>query len=171
MVQLTLSNLVVRYSVAALSGLCVYRFMSARWYCMEPVTEMVVTVVAILVFVVLLFGVALWWNQTSKRARQQKLNQDQVLKATKAERVLRHKEKLAFAENGLVSAQLELAELDERNGNLKEAAYWFEKAALQDSAEGIAGFVRVCDASATEIVTQGKYRYWRNALKASQGDE
>ncbi|ANO34175.1 hypothetical protein BCT86_11790 [Vibrio breoganii] len=137
---------------------------------MDTVTEMIATVGSILAFMIVFLGVAKWFSSRTERAERRRQAAEQQAHLAEAERVRIHKEKVALADNGHLAKQLELAKENE-HVHPKEAVYWYEKAALQDSRDGIEGFVRVCEASADDVVPQDKYRYWRNALDALNGDE
>ncbi|GEA60101.1 tetratricopeptide repeat protein [Vibrio comitans] len=137
---------------------------------MDTVTEIIATVGSIFAFMVVFLGVAKWFSGRTERAEKRRQYAEQQAHLAEAERVRIHKEKVALADNGHLAKQLELARESELT-HPKEAVYWFEKAALQDSRDGIEGLVRVCEASSGDVVAQDKYRYWRNALDALNGDE
>lgn len=137
---------------------------------METVTEIIATVGSILAFMIVFLGVAKWLSSRAERAEKRRQYAEQQAHLAEAERVRIHKEKVALADNGHLAKQLELAQENEST-HPKEAVYWYEKAALQDSRDGIEGIVRVCEASDGDVVPQDKYRYWRNALDALNGDE
>ncbi|CAM3092676.1 sel1 repeat family protein [Vibrio rarus] len=137
---------------------------------MDTVTEIITTLAMIVLFMVVFFGIAKWFSRRSRRAEQKRVEAQKQSRIEEAERVRRHKERVAFAENGHLATQLELGKEKERKHS-KEAVYWYEKAALQESREGIEGIIRVCDTSAQDVVSQDKYQYWKNALDALNGDE
>ena len=137
---------------------------------MDATTELIYTIGAIAGFVALFFSIGRFFAYRAERIKRKEIAAEQAQKAAAAEKVRQHKERLALADEGLLSAQLELARENE-SSHPKEALYWYERAAEQDDMEGITGFIRVCDATKQELVTQDKYRYWRNALEAAKGDE
>ncbi|GEA51677.1 hypothetical protein VIN01S_24810 [Vibrio inusitatus NBRC 102082] len=137
---------------------------------MDTVTEIIATVGSIFAFMLVFLGVAKWLSGRTARAEKRRQYSEQQAHLAKAERVRIHKEKVALADNGHLAKQLELARENELS-HPKESVYWFEKAALQESRDGIEGIVRVCERSSGDVVPQDKYRYWRSALDALNGDE
>lgn len=137
---------------------------------MLTVTEMMASGIAILLFMALFLSIARWSRKRSERAEQRRLEAEDQAKQVEAERVRVHKEKIALADNGHLTTQLELAEMNE-NKHPKEAVYWYERAAEQDSIEGIKGILRVCEHYSEELISQDKHRYWKNAFDAHNGDE
>ncbi|GAD80122.1 tetratricopeptide repeat protein [Vibrio ezurae] len=137
---------------------------------MLTVTEMMASGIAILLFMVLFLGVARGLAKRSERAEQRRIDTEEQAKQAEAERVRAHKEKIALADNGHLPTQLALAKMSEAK-QPKEAIYWYEKAAEQDSIEGIEGILRVCRQTNDELISQDKHRYWTNAYDAHHGDE
>ncbi|WP_261817876.1 tetratricopeptide repeat protein [Vibrio gallicus] len=137
---------------------------------MDTTTEILYTVGAIAVFVALFFSIGRFFAYRADRIKQKELEDQQLHKNAAAERARAHNQTLALADEGLVSAQLQLAKENE-SSSPKESLYWYERAAELDSEQGIVGFIRVCDNNNSDLVPQDKYRYWKNALDAAQGDE
>ncbi|GAD90784.1 MULTISPECIES: tetratricopeptide repeat protein [Vibrio] len=137
---------------------------------MLTVTEMMASGIAILLFMAMFLSIARWSTKRSERAEQRRLEAEDQAKQLEAERVRVHKEKIALADNGHLTTQLELAEMNEAK-HPKEAVYWYERAAEQDSIDGIKGILRVCEQYSDELITQDKHRYWQNAFDAHNGDE
>ncbi|OBT16973.1 hypothetical protein A9264_09605 [Vibrio sp. UCD-FRSSP16_10] len=137
---------------------------------MLTVTEIMAAGGVIILFMVLFLGIGKWISSRSEKSEYRRLQAKEKVRATEAQRVRLQKEKVVLADNGHLTTQIELAKINESKYP-KEAVYWYEKAALQESREGIEGLIRVCDSSSEELLSQDSLRYWKNALDALNGDE
>ena len=79
-----------------------------------------------------------------------------------------HQEKISKAEAGDVSTILFLAKEAERK-NLKEALYWYTKAAELDNVTGMYGIVRVSARVHQDAVVKERARFWQLRIKAAEG--
>jgi len=104
-----------------------------------------------------------------KKLAEEKIDRERVYKRTiERKRDEEIKERLFKAETGHVPTQLFLAKEAEVR-NPREALYWYEQAANQDSEIGMYGVVRVCSRAKEDIVLIEKSKYWQLAIDALNG--
>ncbi|TKF21596.1 sel1 repeat family protein [Vibrio genomosp. F6] len=79
-------------------------------------------------------------------------------------------ERVFKAETGHVPTILFLAKEAER-GNLKEALYWYNKAAKLDNVSGMYGVVRISDRVKDDLILKEQANFWRLSIAAADGDK
>ncbi|GAL04461.1 TPR repeat protein SEL1 subfamily [Photobacterium aphoticum] len=105
--------------------------------------------------------------------KQQKAREAQRVKEDKYKRVLERakaaerEEKLFKAQTGHIPSQLSLAKEFELC-NLREALYWYLKAAEQNNAIAQNALARLCRMDMEDPEGEAKSRYWEQVLKAQQ---
>ena len=105
--------------------------------------------------------------------KQQKAREAQRIKEDKYKRVLERakaaerEEKLFKAQTGHIPSQLSLAKEFELC-NLREALYWYLKAAEQNNAIAQNALARLCRMDMEDPEGEAKSRYWEQVLKAQQ---
>ncbi|MGY3572490.1 tetratricopeptide repeat protein [Vibrio paucivorans] len=116
--------------------------------------------------------VFLWMLSLSlrkKRLEQEKREAEIAYrKALEKSRLQEHQERLRQAEEGHVPTILFLAKEAERK-NIKEALYWYEKAAQLDSINGMYGVVRISERSREDMVLKERARFWQISIAAHEG--
>ncbi|MGF1754102.1 sel1 repeat family protein [Vibrio makurazakiensis] len=80
------------------------------------------------------------------------------------------KERLFKAETGHIPTILFLAKEAERT-NIKEALYWYEKAAQDDNINGMLGIVRISARKKEDLILKEQANYWKTAIKGLEGDQ
>ncbi|MEI8631503.1 hypothetical protein P4S72_03985 [Vibrio sp. PP-XX7] len=122
---------------------------------------------------ILIFLVA--WLMTlsirQKRIDEQRLAKGEFRRRSlERERDEEHQERLLKAESGHIPTIPFLAKESERF-NVKDALYWYEKAAELDSETGMYGVVRLCKRTVGgDKVYEEKGRFWRRYIQGIEGD-
>lgn len=89
-------------------------------------------------------------------------------KALEKNRQKEREERLMKAESGHIPTILYLAKEAERK-NVKEALYWYNKAAELNNVTGMYGIVRISQRMREDVVLKEKARFWQLAINASEG--
>ncbi len=89
-----------------------------------------------------------------------------IEKAKKQEK----KDRLFKAETGHIPTILFLAKEAERT-NLKEALYWYEKAAQDDNINGMYGIVRISQRKKEDLILKEQANFWKMAIAGLEGDQ
>lgn len=114
-----------------------------------------------------------WMSAVS--AKQKRLESDkqarmeahrQAVKRNHAEERL---ERVQKAEANHIPSILFLAKEAELR-DLKEAAYWYEKAGYLGNVTGMYGIVRLCSRIEGDVVVNEKIRFWKRYIKGAEGD-
>lgn len=93
--------------------------------------------------------------EEERRAREEAYR-----KALERNREQERKERLFKAESGHIPTILFLAKEAERN-SLKEALFWYEKAAHLDNIPAMYGIVRVCQRIREDVIAKEKAKFWQ----------
>ncbi|MCK6264328.1 sel1 repeat family protein [Vibrio sp. ZSDE26] len=114
----------------------------------------------------------LWMLSLSmRRKRLDEERKQREIAYRKALEKSRHREKqerLSKAENGHVPTILFLAKEAERT-NIKEALYWYNKAAELDNVNGMYGVVRISQKMREDVILREKSKYWQICISALEG--
>lgn len=100
---------------------------------------------------------------------EKKAREEAYRKALERMREQERKERLFKAESGHVPTILYLAKEAERT-NLKEALFWYEKAAQFDNINGMYGIVRICEKARDDMILREKAKFWQQFIRAIEGD-
>lgn len=100
---------------------------------------------------------------------EKKAREEAYRKALERMREQERQERLFKAESGHVPTILYLAKEAERT-NLKEALFWYEKAAQFDNITGMYGIVRICQKASDDIILRDKGKFWQVLIRALEGD-
>nr|WP_319556794.1 tetratricopeptide repeat protein [uncultured Vibrio sp.] len=79
------------------------------------------------------------------------------------------KEREFKAETGHIPTILFLAKEAERN-NIKQALYWYDKAAKLDNITGMYGIVRLSERMREDVILKEQANFWRTAISGVEGD-
>lgn len=90
-------------------------------------------------------------------------------KAIQKAREQEHQEREFKAETGHIPTILFLAKEAER-GNIKQALYWYDKAAKLDNISAMYGIVRLSERLREDVVLKEQANFWRTAIKGMEGD-
>lgn len=101
---------------------------------------------------------------------QQQTKKQAYKKALSIEKSEEKKKYIFKAESGHLPTQLYLAKEAEKT-NPKEALYWYEHAAMQDSDIAMYSIVRICGQFAGDIILSEKSKFWQLAIEAKKGDD
>lgn len=105
-----------------------------------------------------------------KRLEEEKREREEAYrKALERTREEERKERLFQAESGHIPTILYLAKEAERK-NLREALFWYEKAAQFDNINGMHGVVRICNRMRDDMILREKSRFWQLYIDALDGD-
>ncbi|SHO54577.1 tetratricopeptide repeat protein [Vibrio quintilis] len=121
----------------------------------------------------ILIGLVSWLMMLS--INQKKLDKERIAKgearrkALEREKEDEHQERLQKAESGHVPTILFMAKEAERF-NVKDALYWYEKAAELDSETGMYGVVRLCKKTVGDMVYEEKGRFWQKYIQGLEGN-
>jgi len=115
----------------------------------------------------------IWMISLSVRKKrlelEKKEREEAYRRALERSREEERRERLFQAESGHVPTILYLAKEAERK-NLREALFWYEKAASFDNINGMHGVVRVCNRMRDDMVLRAKSRFWESCIKGLEGD-
>lgn len=100
---------------------------------------------------------------------EKKAREEAYRKTLERMREQEKKDRLFKAESGHVPTMLFLAKEAERN-NLKEALFWYERAANFDNINGMYGVVRVCGKIREDVLIKEKTKFWQQFIRAVEGD-
>lgn len=100
---------------------------------------------------------------------EKKAREEAYRKALERQRESERKERLHKAESGHVPTMLFLAKEAERT-NLREALFWYEKAAHNDNINGMYGIVRICQRMRDDVILKEKAKFWHNCIRGLEGD-
>ncbi|WP_164684020.1 tetratricopeptide repeat protein [Vibrio maerlii] len=78
-------------------------------------------------------------------------------------------ERVYKADTGHIPSILVLAKEAERS-NIREALYWYEKAALLDNRAGMTGIIRISEKRRDDMVLKGHANFWRTCIQALDGN-
>ncbi|MDR9828242.1 tetratricopeptide repeat protein [Vibrio sp. FNV 38] len=122
---------------------------------------------------VTLISLFLWMLSLSlrkKRMDQERLERDRQYRRTLIRaKEQEHKERIMKAEYGHIATILYLAKEAERN-NVREALYWYEKAANLDNVFGMQGVIKISQLHTEDLVLKEKAKFWKKCAKAVNGD-
>ncbi len=105
-----------------------------------------------------------------KRLEEEKREREEAYrKALERTREEERKERLFQAESGHIPTILYLAKEAERK-NLREALFWYEKAAQFDNINGMHGVVRLCNKMRDDMILREKSRFWQLFIDGLEGD-
>ncbi|MGR5134115.1 tetratricopeptide repeat protein [Vibrio alfacsensis] len=90
-------------------------------------------------------------------------------KAMQKAREQERKERKFKAETGHIPTILFLAKEAERE-NIKEALYWYDKAAKLDNITGMYGMVRLSERMREDVILREQANFWRTAIAGLEGD-
>ncbi|NDJ81029.1 sel1 repeat family protein [Vibrio campbellii] len=90
-------------------------------------------------------------------------------KAMQKAREQERKERAFKAETGHVPTILYLAKEAERE-NIKQALYWYDKAAKLDNVTGMYGVVRLAERMREDVILREQANFWRTAIAGLEGD-
>ncbi|AQM21294.1 MULTISPECIES: tetratricopeptide repeat protein [Vibrio] len=90
-------------------------------------------------------------------------------KAIEKSREQERQDRLFKAETGHVPTILYLAKEAERT-NLKEAMYWYDKAANYDNVTGMYGVVRICQKFRDDLILREKEKFWQTCIAGIEGN-
>lgn len=90
-------------------------------------------------------------------------------KAMQKAREQERKERKFKAETGHIPTILFLAKEAERE-NIKEALYWYDKAAKLDNITGMYGMVRLSEKMHEDVILREQANFWRTAIAGLEGD-
>ncbi len=117
--------------------------------------------------------VLIW--MVSLSMRKQRLEQERKArevayrKAIEKSREQERKDRLYKAETGHIPTILFLAKEAERT-NLKEALFWYDKAAKLDNINGMYGMVRISERIKEDPVVREQANFWKLAIAGLEGD-
>ena len=121
----------------------------------------------------LLLGMFMWMLALSirkKRLEQERKEREIAYrKAIEKARIQEQKERHFKAETGHVPSILYLAKEAERN-NIKEALYWYDKAAHLDNVNGMYGIVRLSMKRKEDLILREQANFWQLAIAALDND-
>ncbi|WP_260260509.1 tetratricopeptide repeat protein [Vibrio intestinalis] len=104
-----------------------------------------------------------------KRVEQERRQREIALrKAMERDRKMEEEQRVMKAEGGDITMILYLAKEAERT-NLRQALYWYHKAAELDNITGMYGIVRISDRMREDLVLKEQAKYWRTAIDAHDG--
>ncbi len=89
-------------------------------------------------------------------------------KAIEKNRKQEREERITKAEEGHIATILYLAKEAERS-NIKEALYWYNKAANLDNITGMYGIVRISNAMRQDLILKEQAKFWQICIAALQG--
>ncbi len=114
-----------------------------------------------------------WMTSLSMRKQRQELERKAreavYRKAMQKAREQELKEREFKAETGHVPTILFLAKEAERN-NIKQALYWYDKAAKLDNISGMYGIVRLSERMREDVILKEQANFWRTAIAGMEGD-
>ena len=90
-------------------------------------------------------------------------------KAIKKAREQERKEREFKAETGHIPTILFLAKEAERD-NIRQALYWYNKAAKLDNVTGMYGVVRLSERVREDVILKEQANFWRTAIAGMEGD-
>ncbi|CAH8236189.1 sel1 repeat family protein [Vibrio aestuarianus] len=90
-------------------------------------------------------------------------------KAIEKSREQDRQDRLFKAETGHVPTILYLAKEAERT-NIKEAMYWYDKAANYDNITGMYGVVRICQKFRDDLILRQKAKFWQTYIAGLEGN-
>ncbi len=115
----------------------------------------------------------IWMISLSVRKKRLELEKQQreeaYRRALERSREEERRERLFQAESGHIPTILYMAKEAEKK-NLREALFWYEKAASFDNITGMHGVVRVCNRMRDDIVLRAKSRFWEACIRGLEGD-
>ncbi len=115
----------------------------------------------------------IWMISLSVRKKrlelEKKEREEAYRRALERSREEERRERLFQAESGHVPTILYMAKEAEKK-NLREALFWYEKAASFDNITGMHGVVRVCKRMRDDMVLRAKSRFWEACIKGLEGD-
>lgn len=115
----------------------------------------------------------IWMFSLSLRKKrleaEKKAREEAYRKKVEQMREQERHERIEKAESGHVPTMLFLAKEAERS-NLKEALFWYERAANFDNINGMYGVVRVCGRIREDALVKEKTKFWQQCIRAVEGD-
>ncbi|MFG0605315.1 sel1 repeat family protein [Vibrio mimicus] len=100
---------------------------------------------------------------------ERKAREEAYRKALERNREQERKERLFKAEAGHIPTILFLAKEAERS-SLKEALFWYEKAAHLDNISAMYGIVRVCQRIREDVIAKEKAKFWHTCVRGMEGE-
>ncbi|WP_339389836.1 tetratricopeptide repeat protein [Vibrio neptunius] len=120
----------------------------------------------------LLLGMFIWMLalQLRKKRLEQERKEREIAyrKAMEKNRKQEHEDRIHKAESGHIPTILFLAKEAERS-RLKEALYWYDKAARLDSVTGMYGVVRISNKMNQDLVLKEEAKFWQICISAMEG--
>lgn len=89
-------------------------------------------------------------------------------KALEKNRKQEREERIMKAEDGHIATILYLAKEAERS-NIKEALYWYNKAANLDNLDGMYGIVRISNKMRQDLILKEQAKFWQICISALEG--
>ncbi|PFG58574.1 TPR repeat protein [Vibrio sp. ES.051] len=133
-------------------------------------SSMGIAVVATGLSLVLIF---VWMISLSMRKQrleaERKARKAAYRKAMQKAREQERKEREFKAETGHISTILFLAKEAERD-NIKQALYWYDKAAKLDNVTGMYGIVRLSERMREDVILKEQANFWLTAIAGLEGD-
>ncbi|EIZ1337822.1 sel1 repeat family protein [Vibrio parahaemolyticus] len=102
--------------------------------------------------------------ETERKAREAAYR-----KAMQKAREQERKEREFKAETGHIPTILFLAKEAERD-NVRQALYWYDKAAKLDNVTGMYGIVRLSERMREDVILKEQANFWRTAIAGMEGD-
>lgn len=128
--------------------------------------------IAVSAVVLSLILIMVW--MVSLSIRKKRLEAEQIARREAYVRALEHqreqeqKDRLFKAESGHVPTILYLAKEAERK-NIREALFWYDKAAHKDNITGMYGVVRIANRMREDLVLRDKAAFWSHHIQALEG--
>ncbi|EDP59713.1 SEL1-like repeat protein [Vibrio sp. AND4] len=133
-------------------------------------SSMGIAIVATGLSLILIF---VWMISLSMRKRrleaEKKARETAYRKAMQKAREQELRERVFKAETGHVPTILYLAKEAERD-NIKQALYWYDKAAKLDNVPGMYGIVRLAERVCEDVILKEQANFWRTAIAGIEGD-
>ncbi|KFI11754.1 sel1 repeat family protein [Vibrio coralliilyticus] len=108
--------------------------------------------------------------QLRKKRLEQERKEREIAyrKAMEKNRKQEHEDRIHKAESGHIPTILFLAKEAERS-RLKEALYWYNKAARLDNVTGMYGVVRISNKMNQDLVLREEAKFWQTCIPAMEG--
>lgn len=120
----------------------------------------------------LLLGLFVWMLALSIRSKrlQQERKEREIAQRKAMEKMRKREleERVMKAEDGHVPTILFLAKEAERK-NVKEALYWYDKAAKLDNLTGMYGIVRISNQMRQDLILKEQAKFWQICIAAFEG--
>lgn len=124
------------------------------------------TGLALILIFIWMFSLSLRKKRLEEEKHQRELAYRRALEQN---RQIERQERIQKAHEGHIPTILFLAKDAERK-NVKEALYWYNKAAKLDDISGMYGIVRLSQTMREDLVLQEQAKYWQNYIASLEGD-